>query len=278
MHTRKWLTGVVVALGAAAWHTSAHAVTIVAGDDPAKAITFQSLNFGQVKAAEGGLDLILMTGQNGIGVLNNEFGGNPPTLDIDDANGAMPAGGTDETPDEGLFYLTTIGEIRDFYDQAFGPGTVDRLVIFIDMQQAQQLSFRNDLLEVVLNPENVTGNPDPSGDLTTAQQEAILGYTGGTVLASTAFDVINPQTINAGNAWADWAAITQIDPFDISFNDSDTILFRLIGGRFTAAAETLFLSGSATITDIPEPETIGFVGIGLLSAAWLGRRRRRDSL
>jgi hypothetical protein len=270
----KLMSIAAVALGAAAWHVPAHAVAIVAGDDPATAITFQSLEFGQVKAAEGGLDLILMTGQNGVGVLNNEFGGNPPTLDVDDANGAMPTGGTSETPDEGLFYLTTIGEIRAYYDQAFGPGVVDRLVIFIDMQQAQQLSFRNDLLEVVLNPENVTGNPDPSGDLTTAQQEAIVGFSGGTVLASTAFDVIEPQTINAGNAWADWAAITQIDPYDPIFNDSDTLLFHLIAGRFTAAAETLFLSGTATVNDIPEPETLGLLGLGLAAAGWFGSRRR----
>jgi hypothetical protein len=256
----KFLSAVAAAVLATWAGTSTAATAITAGD-----MTIQPLETGQVKSAVGGLDLIVATGQEGVGVLNNEFGG----LNIDDSNSDLPTGGIGSAEES---YITTVGEIRAFLDQMFGPGVVNNLVIFTDMQQSQQESIQIDLFEVVLNPTNV---PDPSGDVTTDEQNAIEGtFTNGTVLSSTTPDVVAPITLQAGSGWADWAIITGINPYDPALLNSDTILFHFVGQEFTAASETLFISGTATIIDTPEPATLAAFGVGLIGLAMLRRRRQ----
>lgn len=240
--------------------TSTAATAITAGD-----MTIQPLETGQVKSAVGGLDVIIATGQNGIGVLNNEFG----SLNIDDSNSDLPTGGT-STAEES--WITTVGEIRAFLDQQFGPSAVNNLVIFTDMQQSQQQSITIELFEVVLNPTNV---PDASGDVTTDEQNAIENtFVGGTVLRSTEPDVVAPVTLQAGSGWADWAIITGLNPYDPSLLVTDRLLFHFVGEEFTAASETLFISGSATIVDTPEPATLAAFGVGIIGLAMLRRRRK----
>jgi hypothetical protein len=241
--------------------SSAAIAPITAGD-----MLVQPLETGQVKSAVGGLDLIIATGQEGVGVLNNEFGG----LNIDDSNSDLPTGGIGSAEES---YITTIGEIRAFLDQMFGPSAVNNLVIFTDMQQSQQDSIQIDLFEIVVNPTNV---PDPSGDVTTDEQNAIEGtFTNGTVVSSTTPDVVAPVTLQAGSGWADWAIITNFNPYDPAFSNSDTILFHFVGQEFTAASETLFISGSATIIDTPEPATLAAFGVGIIGLALLQRRRKK---
>jgi hypothetical protein len=240
--------------------TSVAATSISAGD-----MTIVPLETGQVKSAVGGLDVIIATGQNGIGVLNNEFG----ALNIDNSNSDLPTGGVSIAEES---WITTVGEIRAFLDQQFGPSAVNNLVIFTDMQQSQQQSITIELFEVVLNPTNV---PDPSGDVSTDDQNAIEGtYTNGTVLSSTTPDVVSPITLQAGSGWADWAIITGINIYDPALLNTDTILFHFVGEEFTAASETLFISGSATIVDTPEPATLAAFGVGIIGLALLRRRRK----
>lgn len=252
-----------VAITAASFAGTAQAGPVVTAGD----FTIVGLESGQVKSAVGGLDLILMTGQNGVGVLNNEFG----ALDIDDANSDLPTGGV-STADES--YVTTIGEVRSFYEQMFGTGEINRLVAFTDMQQAGGGSMQIELFEIVLNPTLPAGVTPPAGDTPTSDQNAIAGgFSGGAVLASTAPDVVAPVTLQAGSGWADWALISPIDPFDPAFQDDDVLLFHFVGSAFSAASETLFLSGSSKFGQVPEPAALGLLGLGLVGLGLLRRRR-----
>jgi hypothetical protein len=255
---------IIVLAAALGLYGSAQAATAISAGD----MLIVPLNTGQVHSAVGGLDVILATGQNGIGVLNNEF--NSGAINIDDSNSDLPVGGV-STAEES--FITTVGEIRAFLDFSFGPGVATNLVIFTDMQQSQQGSIQLDLFELVLNATNV---PNPVGnDVTTAEQNAIEGtFTNGTVLRSTTPDVVAPVTLQAGSGWADWAIVTGLNIYDPTLLPTDTILFHFVGAEFTAASETLFISGSAGITEVPEPAVLAVLGLGLVSFAALRLRRK----
>jgi hypothetical protein len=209
--------------------------------------------------------------------IDNSGGG----FDGDNGNNTLSqGGGGDNSFDES--YVTTAGELQEYYTLNFGVTTTGEieLVVFLDLNETGggQPTNTFETLDIILNPVTIQGNPDASGDVTSAQQAAIDQiFTGGTTIAW-----LNPEPaenipVNSqGAGFADYAISTGIDPF--SLNASDVLLFNFSMELLNNGAEELFLSGEFSGTDvglppIPEPSTALLLASGLGALA-LGRRRR----
>jgi hypothetical protein len=192
------------------------------------------------------------------------------SFDGDNGNNTLPQGGGADTLSFFESYITTAGDLKQFFNLNFPSNSIHELVVYLDLNETGGGQPTNTLrkLDIVLNPATVQGNPNPAGDVSSAAQAGIdQVYTGGSLLSK-----LNPEPAanlpvnNQGAGFADYAIFTGIDPFTL--NDSDVLLFNISMSELNNGAEEIFLSGNYSPGDItssiPEP------GMGPLMAAAFG--------
>jgi len=216
----------------------------------------------ETQSGNGTLDLILFTESAG-GSLNHYDG-----FDADDANTAMPGGGV-TTADES--YITSIGELRDFYDFTFGPGIIQEVVLFVDLNQTTgSPPLALETLDILIDYGAFGDSRDSpwTTDITsTTQNSTGSGYTGGTMLAS--LDSTKNLALNEqGAGWGDYMICTGINPYDAGFSNDTRILFNWASSNHDDGGETIFLSGI-----VPEPSTAMLLAVA--GACMCFRRRVR---
>lgn len=221
----------------------------------------------EVQAGNGLLDFILFDGSTAGN--HNEING----FNGDDANTDMPGGGVTSATES---FITSIGELRGFYDLTFSPGTVNDIILSVDLDEQGSSPFINlNALTVVVDFDDFLPLPDDRNDpynhdLTFAQQNATgAGFSGGTIAAqlwsSPVYLAVNQQ----GAGWADYGISLGINPYDPAFTDETRILFHWSSTDHTNGRETIFLSGQYII---PEPASLWLLALcGLV----IGRRKRR---
>ena len=209
------------------------------------------------------------------------FPGELDRCDYDNANTEASQGGG--TPSFAESYVTTAGDLQDFYELNFGATTTGEieLVLFLDLNETGvtgEATNTLDLLDIILNPATIQGDPDPSGDVTSDEQAFIdQVFTGGTTIAELDPEPADNLPVNSqGAGFADYAISTGIDPFALAA--SDVLLFNFSMDLLNNGAEEIFLSGTYSGTDVglilsPEPSTALLLASGLVAMA-LGRRRR----
>jgi len=224
---------------------------------------------GMTGSGNGTLDLRMLT------FSGSEIQNTAGSFNGDNGNNALPnAGGADVS----LFdesYVTTAGELKDFYNLNFPPGSISEIVLFLDLNETGGGEPINTLvkLDIVLNPATIQGNPNALSDVSSAGQAAIdQTYTGGTTIAN-----LNPEPAanipvnNQGAGFADYGIFTGINPFSLA--DSDVLLFNISMDTLNNGAEEIFLSGTYAGSDIPEPATLSLLALGG-GLAVLRRRKR----
>jgi hypothetical protein len=237
-----------------------------------------------VGSGNGTLDLILFT-ESGGGTQNSSG-----SFNGDNANTHLPTGNQNATADES--YMTSIGELRDYYRLNFpdgsGGSTANQIVVLVDINQQGSGSS----LEIHLNTFDIyrdyTANfgdarDNPAGnDITSSQQNSTNNsFSGGTLLASLD-GTKEMQYLHNGAGHADKAIFTGINPFDPGFNDSTRIVFHWASSNHNDGGETAFLSGTLAAHDlpdgpqVPEPSTFMLAAAGLTGCFLPSMRRRRS--
>ena len=237
------------------------AVILLCGSN-AQAVLIQTADIvaipsGVTGSGNGTLDLRMFT------FSGSEIQNTAGSFNGDNGNNTLPQGGGASAFVES--YATTAGELKAYYDLNFGPGSINEIVLFLDLNETGttgELTNTLAKLDVVINPASITGSPNPLNDVLSSEQAAInQGYTGGTTIAN-----LNPQPaanlpVNSqGAGFADYAIFTGIDPF--SLNDSDVLLFNVSMSTLNNGAEEIFLSGMYAPSDIPEPATMALMALG----------------
>ena len=175
-------------------------------------------------------------------------------------------------------YVTTAGDLQAFYDLNFGVGTIDEIVLFLDLNETGGGQPNNGLLlvDIIEDPTTIQGSPNPAGDVSGAEQAAIdQVYTGGTTIAS--LDAAKNLPTNAqGAGFADYAIFTGIDPY--ALDASVVLLFNISMDTLNNGAEEIFLSGEYSGDDIisatiPLPAGLPLLLSGLMGLGLIGRRR-----
>lgn len=229
----------------------------------------------------GTLDVILF--EHGSGGASNTC---CSTVNVDDANGELPTGSGPTADDSGnQFWMTSIGDLRTYYASQFPSLTSIEIVLFLDINQDGGVGnpVNVNTLTIIKNATTTPTALNPTGvnDLSSADQESITGYTGGTVLTSLATTQTLNQ-INTGAGIPDWVIFTTINPFDPSFSATDTLLFFFRISGLDDGGEAVNISGTFAGCEVtpqgcgggvPGPATLLLFGSGLLGLG-LARRLR----
>ncbi len=261
---------------------------LLCNTDPTIGCTSGSYTFQTFNATSG-------TGLGNYNIILYEQGGGGKTnasgaVNVDDSNTASPTGSVSES--SSLFWYTSAGDLQAFYTQQFPGDPINNIVLFLDINEQGGVGNTVDIitLNIVQNPTTVTpdpGNPATS-DVQSSAQNAITGFTGGTVLASLTTSPISLTQMNTGGGQDDWVIFTGIDPFALP--SSTRLLFELKIGNIDNGGEVVSLSGefrgcepncptttpTTTPTQVPEPSTILLMGCGLVILSKV-RRRARES-
>jgi hypothetical protein len=231
-----------------------------------------------VPAGNGGLNLRMMTFAGGeVGNTDNTA----PAFNGDNGNNSLPNNSGTSTFD--AYYYTTVGEIQDFYNKYFSDGMggsiVNEIVLMLDLSENGGAEATNNVLsklDIWINP-TVTGL-NPAGDLTSAQQAAILAgdVSGGTLAANLQTSLFVDG--GPGQGVANFAIFTNIDPFLLPA--TDRILFNVGMSGLSNGSEEIFLSNLVSGPDVlaAVPEASAFLYGGLISlglCGWASRQRRR---
>ena len=195
----------------------------------------------------GNYNVILFAGAAG------GSGNDGGSVNVDNSNTSLPSGGTSTSGS--LYWMTSIADLQAYYNQQFGAGNVNNIVLFLDINEtgAAGETVTINALNIYKNATTTPTNLNPTGtnDLTSAQQNSITGYTGGTLLTQLAN--LSPQTLGqktTGQGVDDWSIFTFIDPFDPAWLPSDTLLFNVMLSGLSAGAELVSISGELTACDI----------------------------
>ena len=234
------------------------AVILLCGSN-AQAVLIQTADIvaipsGVTGSGNGTLDLRMFT------FSGSEIQNTAGSFNGDNGNNTLSQGGGASAFDES--YATTAGELKAYYDLNFGPGSINEIVLFLDLNETGttgELTNTLAKLDVVKNPGII---PDPLGDVSSSEQAAINQvYTGGTTIANLSPQPADNLPVNAqGAGFADYAIFTGIDPF--SLNDNDVLLFNISMSTLNNGAEEIFLSGEFAPSDIPEPATMALMALG----------------
>ena len=225
-----------------------------------------------VSSGNGSLDLRMFT------FSGSTIGNDAAGFNGDNGNTNLPQGGGADTSQFAESYITTAGELQDFYVLNFSDGnggsTISELALFIDLNETgaeAQATNLLDRLDIVVNPDTVNGDPDPSGDVTGAQQEAVQQlFTGGDTVASLD-QQLNLPVVLQGAGFADYVVFTGVNIFEL--DEDDVVLFNISASSLNNGAEEIFISGTfAGVRAVPEPSSIFGWALGM---AWLGSRRKR---
>ena len=235
---------------------------------------------GVTGSGNGTLDLRMAT------FSGSEIQNSSGSFNFDNGNNMLPQGGGADVVSFEESYVTTAGELQAYYALNFGATAASgtQLVLFLDLNETGGGEPNNTLalLDIILNPATIQGNPDPSLDVTSAEQAAINQvFTGGTVIAELDPEPAANIPLNSqGAGFADYAIATGIDPFTLE--PSDVVLFNFSMSTLNNGAEEIFLSGTFAGSDIPgvpsiipEPGTALLLGSGLVALAAGSRRRPR---
>ncbi len=263
------------------------ATMLVFGGSPAlgAAITnsdIEPLNGHLVSSGKGGLDLILFTHANGIGVTDNEVKKKGKVVfNGDDSNTDTPTGGTTSMSES---YITSIGDLRNYYKVTFpdgqGGSLVSEIILTVDVSQGggSGTNFITlNTLNVVVNYDPFTPTPDTRNDPWTndldssTQNSTGSSFSGGATIANLDPAIVPKKldVMSNGNGWADYLIYTGINPFDSAFDDETPILFFWESSDHHGGGTDIFLSHAV----VPEPATMTLLGISGVIA--LIRRRRR---
>jgi hypothetical protein len=245
---------------------------------------------GVTGSGNGTLDLRMVT-FSGSEVLNDgsndgqcgvTFPGEPSRCNYDNANtDAAQGGGNGEGKSEfNQSYVTTAGDIQDYYELNFGAtmaGDIE-LVLFLDLSETGGGATTNTfgVLDIILNPDSIQGSPNPSGDVSSAEQNAIsqsftLGA--GSLIAELDPEPAANLPVNSqGAGFADYAIYTGIDPF--SLDPSDVLLFNFSMDLLNNGGEEIFVSGTFNGDDVPEPSTGLLFAVALAALTVRARSRR----
>lgn len=171
-------------------------------------------------------------------------------FDGDNANTEV-AGGGDTMFDES--YVTSMGEIQDFYLFAFPPPmkTPNEIILFLDInEQGQDTMVDLCDLQIVTNygglfpPADDPANNDVLKDSQNAIEHTFTLGTLEAVLDPTFTCPDNPLTLEStpGSGFADLMIFTGINPFD--FPPETPVVFFFEMASLTPGGEEIFLSGN----------------------------------
>jgi hypothetical protein len=175
------------------------------------------------------------------------------SFDGDDSNTEMPFGGGTWANES---YVTSIGELRDFYLLCFEEPDRHEIYLSVDLNESVASFINLDALTVMIDYDMIYGdlrdNP-ASGDIDSDTQNLTNdNFGGGTTVAwLDSSPKLLPEN-EPGGGWADYAIRLGIDPFDPAFSNDTRILIHWESSDHTDGGDTIFISGSF----IPEPATL----------------------
>jgi len=224
---------------------SAYAAVTVS---PASALTFNNGDYGfySLNPAPNGSGL----GNYNVILYENASGGSGNsggTVNVDNSNTLLPTGSTSSSGT--LYWMTTVADLQAFYLQQFPNTPINNIVLFLDINETGNGSNPITVSNLTIY-KNATTTPslDPTGDLTSAQQQSITSFSNASILKQLSNIGPSLDQQQTGQGADDWAIFTFINPFALL--PTDTLLFQLALNDLSAGGEVLAISGTFSACDI----------------------------